>query len=159
MKTVLVRVDDRLIHGQVALGWTRAVGANHIMVVDNATASDPMQHTLLKMAAPSGVKVSILTTEEAREALLGSSTLGNDKVMILVRSPEALLDLNTAGFELSKVNVGNVRAAEGKTRITKEVHASPEELRIWKQLVERGVTLEAQWLPDQQKTILDNRLG
>lgn len=155
LKIVLVRVDDRLIHGQVVLGWTRAVSANRIVVADNATANDSMQQSLLKMAAPSGVKVSILTTDEAGEQL-SSSTFRGENVMILVRGPQALLDLKKAGVELSKVNVGNVRAAEGRKHITKEVHASPEELHAWKQLADQGITLEAQWVPDQRKTRLND---
>ena len=152
MKIVLVRVDDRLIHGQVVLGWTRAVSANRIVVADNATANDSMQQTLLKMA---GVKVSILTTDEAGEQL-SSSTFKGENVMVLVRGPEALLDLKKAGVEFSKVNVGNVRAAEGRKRITKEVHASPEELHAWNELADQGITLEAQWVPDQRKTRLND---
>jgi mannose/fructose/N-acetylgalactosamine-specific phosphotransferase system component IIB len=112
LKLVLVRVDDRLIHGQVVLGWTRAVSANRIVVADNATANDSMQQTLLKLAAPSGVKVSILTTDEAGEQL-SSSTFKGENVMVLVRGPEALLDLKKAGVEFSKVNVGNVRRGGG----------------------------------------------
>jgi mannose/fructose/N-acetylgalactosamine-specific phosphotransferase system component IIB len=158
LKLVLVRVDDRLIHGQVVLGWTRAVSANRIVVADNATANDSMQQTLLKMAAPSGVKVSILTTDEAGEQL-SSSTFKGENVMVLVRGPEALLDLRTAGVEFSKVNVGNVRSAEGRKRITKEVHASPEELHAWKQLADQGITLEAQWVPDQRKTRLNDKFA
>jgi mannose/fructose/N-acetylgalactosamine-specific phosphotransferase system component IIB len=57
---------------------------------------------------------------------------------------------------LCKVNVRNVRAAEGRKRITKEVHASPEEMNAWKQLADQGITLEAQWVPDQRKTRLND---
>ena len=60
MPIVLVRVDDRLIHGQVAVGWTRTVGANHIVVANDEVARDATQKSLLKLAAPVGVKVSTL---------------------------------------------------------------------------------------------------
>lgn len=151
MKIVLVRVDDRLIHGQVVVGWTRTVGANHIVVANDEVAGNSMQRTLLKMAAPAGVKVSILTVAEAGEQL-ASQKFGGDSVLVLVRDPQSLIELSRAGLKLEKVNIGNIRSGQGKQKLTKEVHASPEEIASWKELDQAGVVLEAQWLPDQPKT-------
>lgn len=146
MKLVLVRVDDRLIHGQVVVGWTRSVGANHIVVANDEVAKDNTQKMLLKMATPVGVKASILTVAEAAEQLAGEK-FGNDKVMVLVREPISLLELVKGGVKITKVNIGNVRAAEGRERLTKEVAASPEEIDAWKELDKLGIDLEALWLP------------
>ncbi|MDB4895213.1 MAG: system mannose-specific component [Firmicutes bacterium] len=154
MKIVLVRVDDRLIHGQVVVGWTRTVGANHIVVANDEVANNSMQRTLLKMAAPAGVKVSILPVAEAG-AQLAAQKFSGDNVLLLVRDPRSLMGLLEAGVQLGKVNVGNCRAAEGKKRLTKEVHASPEDMVAWKELDAAGVVLEAQWLPDQPRTDLN----
>jgi mannose/fructose/sorbose-specific phosphotransferase system IIB component len=154
MKIVLIRVDDRLIHGQVVVGWTRTVGANHIVVANDEVAKNNMQRTLLKMAAPAGVKVSILSVADAG-AQLAAEKFSGDNVLVLVKDPRSLVGLMQAGFKLSKVNVGNCRAAEGKKRLTKEVHASPEDLAAWKELDAAGVALEAQWMPDQPRTDLN----
>ena len=151
MKVVLVRVDDRLIHGQVVVGWTRTVGGTNIVVANDEVANNSMQRTLLKMATPVGVKATILTVEEAGKQLNEKKFTG-DNVIVLVRDPQSLVKLVEAGFNLQKVNVGNVRAAQGKIRLTKEVHASEVEIEAWKKLDKLGVTLEAQWLPDQPKT-------
>lgn len=151
MKIVMVRVDDRLIHGQVVVGWTRTVGASHIVVANDEVAKNSMQRTLLKMATPAGVKSTILTVAEAGEQLAGEK-FGNDSVLVLVRDPQSLLGLLAAGVKLEKVNVGNVRSGEGKQRLTKEVHASPAEIEAWRKLDEAGVQLEAQWMPDQPRT-------
>jgi mannose/fructose/N-acetylgalactosamine-specific phosphotransferase system component IIB len=151
MKVVLVRVDDRLIHGQVVVGWTRTVGGTNILVANDEVANNSMQRTLLKMAAPAGVKATILTVEEAAKQLNEQKFYG-ENVIVLVRDPQSLVRLIEAGFNLKKVNVGNVRAAQGKIRLTKEVHASEVEIEAWKKLDEFGVVLEAQWLPDQPKT-------
>ena len=80
-------------------------------------------------------------------ALLVGPKVAKDRVMVLVRDPQSLLALMDGGVELTKVNVGNVRAAEGRVRLTKEVAASPEEIEAWKELDRRGVILEAVWLP------------
>jgi mannose/fructose/N-acetylgalactosamine-specific phosphotransferase system component IIB len=151
MKVVLVRVDDRLIHGQVVVGWTRTVGGTIIVVANDEVANNSMQRTLLKMTAPAGVKAEILTVEDAAKQL-NEKKFAGENVIILVRDPQSLVRLVEAGFNLQKVNVGNVRAAQGKVRLTKEVHANEAEIEAWRKLDELGVILEAQWLPDQPKT-------
>lgn len=155
MPIVFVRVDDRLIHGQVVVGWTRTVGATHIVVADDDAAGNATQKSLLKLAAPVGVKVSIFTVGDAAAALTGPK-LGSDKVMVLVRDPQALLGLMQGGVRLSKVNIGNVRTAPGRERLTKEVAASPEEMVAWQELDKAGVVLEAVWLPGGAVTDFNN---
>lgn len=157
MKIVLVRVDDRLIHGQVVVGWTRTVGATQIVVANDEVAMNSMQRTLLKMATPAGVKSAILTVAEAG-AQLAAGQFKGETVIVLVRDPKSLLGLLDAGLKLEKVNVGNIRSGEGKQRLTKEVYASPEDIEAWKALDAAGVTLEAQWLPDQSKTNLNQTI-
>jgi mannose/fructose/N-acetylgalactosamine-specific phosphotransferase system component IIB len=147
MKIVLVRVDDRLIHGQVAVGWTRIVGATHIVVANDEVANDTTQTMLLKMAAPTGVKASILTVDECAEKL-SKKEFKNDKVLVLVRDPKTLLRLIDGGVEIKEVNIGNVRADVERKRIIKEVAATPDEIEDWKELDNRNVKLEALWLPD-----------
>ncbi|MGE5589463.1 MAG: PTS system mannose/fructose/N-acetylgalactosamine-transporter subunit IIB [Bacillota bacterium] len=151
MKVVLVRVDDRLIHGQVAVGWTRTVGATMIVVANDEVAGNPAQRTLLRMATPAGVKASILTVAEAGTQLSEKKFAG-ENVLVLVRDPQSLVRLMEAGFKPTKINIGNVRAAEGRKQLTREVHASPQELDAWRKLDAAGILLEAQWLPDQLKT-------
>lgn len=151
MKIVLVRVDDRLIHGQVTYGWTRTVGAHRIVVADDAVANDETQKKLLTMVAPAGVKVSILSVADAGQKLAEAAFQG-ENVVVLVREPQALLGLMDQGVNLQKVNIGNVRSTPGRKRLSKEVHATPEELEAWKKLHEAGIQLEAQWLPGHGKT-------
>ncbi|MHB1651019.1 MAG: PTS system mannose/fructose/N-acetylgalactosamine-transporter subunit IIB [Desulfitobacteriaceae bacterium] len=151
MKIVLVRVDDRLIHGQVVVGWTRTVGATHIVVANDEVAKDNTQKMLLKMATPVGVKATILPVAEAA-ALLTAEKFGSDKMLVLVRDPQSLLVLMEGGVKLDKVNIGNVRMAEGRERLTKEVAATPEEMKAWRKLDEKGVELEALWIPGGSAT-------
>lgn len=146
MKIALVRVDDRLIHGQVVLGWVRMVGATRIVVADDDAAKDEMQKTLMQFAAPTGVQTSIVPVEEAGAALAHDG-FPDDTVMVLARGPRELVRLMAAGVPLTKVNVGNVRAAPGRERLTKEVAAGPDDLAAWQALDAAGVTLEAVWIP------------
>ena len=141
-----MRVDDRLIHGQVVLGWVRMVGATRIVVADDAVAKDEMQKTLMRFAAPPGVETTIIPVDEAGAALAHDGFPG-DTVMLLVRGPQELVRLMAAGVPLTEVNVGNVRAAAGRERLTKEVAADRDDLSAWQALDAAGVALEAVWIP------------
>lgn len=154
MEIGLIRVDDRLIHGQVVLGWTRTVGATVIVVANDAVAKDRLQSSLMRMAAPSGVTVEILAVDEAAARLTEPAWPG-ERILLLVRDPVDLLRLIEAGVPMSHVNVGNVRYEEGRIRITKEVAATPVELDAWRRIDQQGITLECQWLPGQSATQLN----
>lgn len=151
MGIVLTRVDDRLIHGQVAVGWTRTIGATHIVVANDEVSKDRTQIMLLKMATPVGVKSSILSVDEAAQKL-ANNEFKKDKVLLLVRDPKSLVRLIDGGVDLQEVNIGNVRAAEGRKRLIKEVAATEEEIGDWKELDRRNVSLQALWLPDGKAT-------
>ena len=157
MTLVLIRVDDRLIHGQVLLGWTRSLGVDHAIAADDATAKDPMQTALMKMAAPTGMGISVLPVREAAERLMAGD-FDRSKVLLLVRGPQSLLVLREVGLTFDRANVGNVRSAPGRRKLTKEVFASPDDIEAWKQLHAAGVALEAQWLPDQSRRNLADLL-
>ncbi len=154
MTILLVRVDDRLIHGQVVVGWTSALGANHILVADNEAAEDELQRTLWRMAAPANVKVTVLGVVSAAQALLRYA-FGSDRLLLLVRGPHALLGLLQEGVKVERVNIGNVRSADGRVRLARGLHATPDELLAWRKLDLAGLTMEIQWLPGEETTNLN----
>jgi mannose/fructose/N-acetylgalactosamine-specific phosphotransferase system component IIB len=152
MDISLIRVDDRLIHGQVVFGWTQTLGIQQILVADDTTAANPTQRDLLLLALPSGVVGDVLSIQDAAEAIAASSS--RVPTLVLVKGPQELLALKNAGVPMSKVNVGNVHTGPGRRRLTKEVHATDDEIAIWRELAAQGVHLEALWMPGQSKTDL-----
>ncbi len=152
MRLSVIRVDDRLIHGQVVFGWTQSLGIQQILVADDATAANPAQCDLMLLAVPAGVVGDVLTIADAAEVIQESQS--DVPTMVLVRGPAELLALKQAGVPMTEVNVGNVHTGPGRRRLTKEVHASDEEIAIWRQLAADGVKLEALWIPGQAKTDL-----
>jgi len=142
----LVRIDDRLIHGQVAMSWTKMLNASVIVVPDDAAAADPIQKTAMKAATPIGVRSAILSIVDAA-ALLNGTKLKNDKVFVVVRSPASVMGLLNAGVVFKKVIVGNMRMEEGKKRVTKIVAASQEDWNFFKEIDGKGIELIEQWLP------------
>ena len=143
----LIRVDDRLIHGQVALGWSRARGIDTIIAVDDKVAKDSFQCSLLKMATPAGVKSFILDEDHAEENIK-SGKYDRKKVMLLVKGPRTLLNLLNRGIEIKEVNIGNLCSAAGKEKLLSHVYADEEELKLWKEISGRGVKMYAQTVPD-----------
>jgi mannose/fructose/N-acetylgalactosamine-specific phosphotransferase system component IIB len=142
----MIRIDDRLIHGQIAIGWTKMLNATVIVVADDPAAADPVQKMVLKAATPIGVRSAIVGIADAA-ALLTGPKLSREKVLVVVKGPASVLDLINAGVDIKKVIIGNMRMEEGKKRITKEVAADEAEWTMFKELDGRGIDLTAQWLP------------
>jgi len=147
MNFKLIRIDDRLIHGQVALVWSKARGIDTILAVDNVVAKNNFQCTLLKMATPPGVKSLILDVDNA-EKTIKSGKLDRKTVMLLVKGPETLLELLDRGIEINTVNVGNMNSLPNKRKVLSYVYLDEKELEIFKELSARGVKMYAQRVPD-----------
>ena len=146
MALSMVRIDDRLIHGQVAFAWSKAVNASVIVVADDVAAADSMQKTMMKAAMPIGVRSAILNIADGA-ALLSGPKLTKERVMVVVRKPASVIGLINAGVEIKKIIVGNMRMEDGKKRITKEVAADKEDWDNLKELDSKNVEMVAQWLP------------
>ena len=149
MAIVLVRIDDRLIHGQVVMSWTKRLNASVIVVPDDDAAADPILKTAMKAATPIGVRSAILSVVDAA-VLLNGPKIKNDRVFVVVKGPEVVVRLLKAGVEIKKVIVGNMRNEEGKKRVTKIVAASQAEWNSFKELDSGGVELVEQWLPGEE---------
>ena len=143
---VNIRIDERLIHGQVATVWAHTVAASRIIVIDDEVVKDDLQKQLLKMACPNGVKLSILSTGKAAENLQANKYDG-DKVFIIVKAPETLLGLWDLGFKFESVNIGNMSGREGTRQLKKAVCVTEKNVETLKELDRRGVKLWAQMVP------------
>ncbi|WP_027417208.1 PTS system mannose/fructose/N-acetylgalactosamine-transporter subunit IIB [Aneurinibacillus terranovensis] len=157
MKIVLTRVDGRLIHGQVAVAWTRTTGAEHIMVIHDQSAKDEMQKMLLELATPSGVSLSILTVKEGVEKLKSGALTG--KYMLLFKNPHDIITLLDQGVELTEVNIGGMYHEDGKEKIDNALFVGEDDRKVLKELSSRGVHLYYQVAPMNAKEDLAKKLG
>jgi mannose/fructose/N-acetylgalactosamine-specific phosphotransferase system component IIB len=137
----LVRVDDRLIHGQVVAIWLRTLGAKRIVIVDDKTARDEFLREILELAAPPGVPVEVhdvaAGTERARE--LASSP---EPVFVIMRSPVTALRMREAGVDFPLLNVGGIGAGPGRKPLYRNISASPDELEAMRRLEAMGTRVE-----------------
>ena len=148
-KIVNIRVDERLIHGQVAAFWTNTLGATRIMVVDDISSKDDIQKMALKMACPGGVKLSILSIAKAAENLLANKYVG-DRIFMVLKGPHTLLGLWEAGFKFDVVNVGNMSSKFGSVQVKRSVGVTPADVENFEKLAALGVKFTAQMVPTEE---------
>lgn len=149
MKIVNIRIDDRLIHGQVAAVWSLFTQATRIMVIDDAAVKDPIQKEALKIACPNQCKLSILTVEKAAQNLKEQKYEG-EAVFIIVKGPKTLRTLYDLGFAMDSVNVGNMGGKANTEMIKKAVSVSKEDIEDFLYLAEHGVHFTAQMVPEDE---------
>ncbi|MGG7175894.1 PTS system mannose/fructose/N-acetylgalactosamine-transporter subunit IIB [Clostridium neonatale] len=152
-----IRIDDRLIHGQVATMWTNELGATRIMVINDEVANNDMQKSLLRMAAPPNVSTSIITRETAVKNISAGKYRGQ-KVFIVVKSPLDILYLLNNGLDIKEINVGNMSAKSNTEVIKTTISVTKEEKEAFKELIERGVEVTAIMTPGAPKVYLKDSL-
>lgn len=146
MPVSLVRIDDRLVHGQVVEGWVRSLRITHIVVASDTVAADETQKALYLLAVPQNVSLDCLRVEECVNAWK-SARWDGEKTLILVATPEDALRLSDLGAPLTTINVGGIHFREGRTQILKAVSVDERDVKAFQSLLARGVTLEARPLP------------
>ena len=107
MSIIGVRIDGRLIHGQVANLWATKLNISRIMVVDDEVAGNAIEKSGLKLATPAGVKLSVLPVEKAAQNILAGK-YDSQRLLIVVRKPDRLLKLVELGVPIKEINVGNM---------------------------------------------------
>jgi mannose/fructose/N-acetylgalactosamine-specific phosphotransferase system component IIB len=153
----LIRIDDRLIHAQVVIGWGNSINPDRIVVSDDNVAGNEWERNLYLTAAPPEIKVSILSIEETMARLKGG-VFDRERIIILVAHPQSVVELVERGLEIETVNVGGLHYAEGKEKVLDHVFLDAGEKAALRELVKRGITLDARALPDSDSIILNSRV-
>lgn len=151
MKIGLARIDDRLIHGQVATRWTKETDVSRIIVVSDEVAADHVRKTLLTQVAPPGVTAHVVDVAKAIRVWNNPKYAG-DRVMLLFTNPTDVLRLVEAGVDIKSVNIGGMAFRQGKTQVNNAVSVDDKDIEAFKKLNERGIELEV------RKVSSDSRL-
>ena len=146
---VNVRIDDRLIHGQVAAVWSQYTKATRIMVVDDQVVHDVVNKEALKMACPQQCKLSILTAEKAAANLCAGKYDG-EKVFIVAKNPKTIRSILDHGFVMDSVNVGNMGGQQNTRMLKKAVSVSEEDIENFLYLAGHGVKVTARMVPTEE---------
>ena len=157
-KIIHARVDERLIHGQVAMVWTNTVGASRIVVVNNEALQDEMILAGLKMAKPAGVKLSIVTVKRAIERFKEDAYAG-ERIFVITKNIADMAELIKAGVAIEKVNIGNVAKREGSKQIKKSVNLTEKDIEQIKEIIKSGHQVTAQMIPNESDQSILNYLS
>lgn len=153
MKIVLARIDDRLIHGQVATVWSRETKCDRIIVCNDDVANDTIRKTLLVQVAPPGIKPSVVDVEKAIR-VYKNPKYENDKVLFLFTNPTDVVKMVEGGVGIKSVNIGGMSFREGKRMLTNFISVDEEDIKAFLKLKERGVELEIRKVPADRKNNL-----
>ncbi len=151
MTIVAARVDERMIHGQVAMVWTNTVGANRLMVVNDEVVRDEMAIQGLKIALPAGKKLAISSVAKAIENLQNGK-FADDQVFVITRNIPDMAKLIDGGVPIKAFNVANLSEKPGTKKIKPSVAVSPDDIAIIRRLLKQGVTITAQMVPNESAT-------
>lgn len=139
------RVDDRLIHGQVATSWLPHTKANLCLIANDELANDPTRQTLISMAAPAGIAVRFFSVEKTI-AIIGKASL-QQKIFILLENITDAARLVNGGFPLKEINLGNVGAKTNTRQIKRTIHLTHDEQQQLENIAAKGVGIYYQLLP------------
>lgn len=145
MTVVLARVDDRLIHGQVTVGWCQHLHPDHLVLADNAVAADPWQSRVYASSVPPRIRVSILSVAEAVNHLRTADPA--QRVLVLTGNVPAMADLVSLGAPIDRVNLGGLHMGPGKREVFPFVYFDEVDLKSLLRLVNADVQLLAQQVP------------
>ncbi|MGH3436477.1 MAG: PTS system mannose/fructose/N-acetylgalactosamine-transporter subunit IIB [Sciscionella sp.] len=142
-----MRIDNRLIHGQVTVAWVGTIGANHLIVSNDEVASDDFQKVLLPQAAR-GVRTSVLSIEETLAHCLAPESAG-ETIMILAKFPADAQRLLEGGLRPTEVNVGNQAPRPGTkfTMVTRSISVTREDASTYRMIAELAGALHSQMMP------------
>lgn len=155
----LLRIDDRLLHGQVAFAWTKNLSINLIYVLNDVLVNDEITKMTLGIAKPYGTKLSVYAVDEGIEELKKHVNT-NKNVMIIINNVKDAYRITSAIPEIRAVNFGGIKEKPGveSKRYTGSVTLTMEDIEICKQMREMGVAMEIKAVPDEKGKSLNEML-
>lgn len=150
---VLTRIDNRLIHGQVATMWSSSVGANLLLVANDEVSKNEFRQGLMDMAAPSFAQTRYFSIEKTINIINRASE--SQHIAIICETPQDVLKLVEGGVPIKKVNIGNMHMAQGKRQVSKAVCVNDSDVDTFKKLKALGVELEIRRVPSESAESID----
>ena len=145
----MIRVDYRLLHGQVAVSWTGTLGADALLLVSDTLKHDKLRLQMLALAKPSGVKVVVKDTQGAIYVIKSGKT-DNYTLFVICETVEIAAKLART-FNIKQVNLGNISFAKGKEKISNSIYINNDERQTIEELIDAGVDVFIQMVPTENR--------
>lgn len=143
---VLVRIDTRLLHGQVATAWTKTTNPNRIIVVSDNVSKDDLRKKMIEQAAPPGVRSHVVPIKKMIE-VDKDSRFGNTKAMILFENPQDALRAIEGGMNIKEINLGSIAHTVGKVVVTKAIAMGKDDVEAIEKLMALGIKFNVKKVP------------
>ena len=151
-----LRVDHRLLHGQVAFSWTQAIGADCILIANDGIFQDAVKMAAIKMGKPTGVKLVIKTIQDSIAAIQSGVT-EKYKLFIVVESVDDAITMVNA-IDYKEINLGGTKAGEGKTQYGKALFLDEDEKTQIRNKMEVGIYFNMQMIPAEKEVDMKSLL-
>ncbi len=158
MQIGLARIDDRLIHGQVATRWTKETNVQRIIVVSDEVASDTVRKTLLTQVAPPGVTAHVVDVAKMIRVYNNPKYAG-ERIMLLFTNPTDVERVVEGGVNIKSVNIGGMAFRQGKTQVNNAISVDEKDIEAFNKLNARGIELEARKVSTDQKLKMMDLIG
>ncbi|UCD23351.1 MAG: PTS sugar transporter subunit IIB [Gemmatimonadota bacterium] len=155
MSLKLVRLDDRLIHGQVVVGWGNAVAADRILLIDDDVAANDWERELYAMGVPPEMEVAFATVDDCVDAL-EQSVNSKQRTIVLVGDVNTLVRVCDATDVVKRVNIGGIHEGDGRAKRLAYVFLTDEEVQALKKLEEKGIEVTARDVPTTKPIPLED---
>ncbi|URZ09458.1 mannose/fructose/sorbose PTS transporter subunit IIA [Clostridium felsineum] len=155
---VLARIDSRLLHGQVAIAWTKTVQPTRIIVVSDAVAKDELRKKLIQQAAPPGVKAHVVPIDHMIKLAKDNEHFGGQRAMLLFENPEDVLRAVEGGVPLKTINVGSMAHSIGKVQPNKVLAFNQKDIDTFNKLKSSGLNFDVRKVPNDSKGNMDEIL-
>ena len=141
IKFVLARIDTRLLHGQVATNWTKAINPNRIIVVSDSVSKDDLRKKLIEQAAPPGVRAHVIPLDKLVQ-VYNDPRFGDTKALLLFENPQDALAVIEKGVEIPELNIGSMAHSVGKVQINNVLSVDQADVDTYKKLRDLGVKFD-----------------
>lgn len=153
MDIQLIRIDDRLIHGQVVIGWAGYLKTRQIILCEDSVADNDWEKELYLSIVPKHIEAYVMTTKELAE-YLKNPHLDLHKTIVLVNSPKVIEQLIQMGAPINKVNVGGIHFKDGRKKLLNYLYLNDDEIDSFKRCIDKGVEFDCQDIPLCKRTPL-----
>lgn len=154
MSIKMIRIDDRLIHGQVVAAWSKVLGIERILVIDDDTAKDIFLSDVMKMVAPSNVELAIITEDKIADVVTKYDQ-DNVNTFILAKYPYVMKKVFDSDISFKELDLGGMCARPNRTKLYKQISASPEEVETLREIKNMGVKVYFRVTPDDKEIIFE----
>ncbi len=151
----LVRLDDRLIHGQIAFAWTAALGVDTFIIANDAVSKNDFLKMTLDLAKPRGAKLLIKTVDDSI-AFLKDEKSKALKILVIINNVQDAYTLACQVEEIRSINFGGLRSREGSRLVSQTIALTDADIEIINKLLEREVELEIRQVPSDKKQLVKN---